>query len=147
MISKDVIHFSAYLIEYFRRANPAIAEVIANKTIEYVGHEEFERLEEDTLNADKRRRAEYLIKELMGVLANGVPHKLNNLLMITIGKCDMIRSEMLSDTTDYKRLSEAIQAAEQAAQIILTMRSHARNGMIDPELLRTTEWMKEMGID
>jgi len=85
-----------------------------------------------------------LIAELMGVLAGAVPHRLNNLLMVAIGQCDEVRSCMPPDSYHYLCLTEAKQAAEQAAQIVANIRSHARSGMIDPELLRTTEWMRQM---
>ncbi len=51
LISEEIIHFSAYLINYFRHIDKIeIADMIAEKTISYVGKEEFEEFERDAFD-------------------------------------------------------------------------------------------------
>jgi len=78
------------------------------------------------------------------VLATAVPHRLNNLLMVVIGQCAVVRADVDECPDLYRKLSEAMESAEEAARMVRSMRSHAAQGLLEPELLRVAELIQEI---
>ena len=84
--------------------------------------------------AAERREAEHQKAELLLILRTGIAHEFNNLLMVIMGGCDLVRSTLPEDSPEYEKLTEALTATERAAELVESIRQHARAGRVSPEL-------------
>jgi signal transduction histidine kinase len=96
---------------------------------------EREKAEEALLHAQKL--------QAVGLLAGGVAHNFNNLLMVIIGNLN-IALRLASDPKLQERLVAARDGAERGAKVVQQLLTFSRKQVLTPRVLDIAEWLPEM---
>ena len=86
----------------------------------------------------KRRFAERQVAAVLEVLASGIPHKLNNRLMVVMCNASDLR-ETLPLSEQQTQVAEILEAAQESADLVRSVQRYARQGLVAPQLLDVTE--------
>lgn len=91
---------------------------------------------------EKRRFAERQRADLLHVLATGLPHKLNNQLMVIMGNSSNLLASVVEPAQEAQA-TEILEAAQRAAELVQKLQHCARQGLVEPELLDVTKLIEE----
>jgi hypothetical protein len=78
----------------------------------------------------RARKAERM--ESIGRLARGVAHDFNNIMSAVIGLCEMTRMELPADSQAARKLGQALEAADRAAQLIEQLMTFSSSKEVAP---------------
>lgn len=80
----------------------------------------------------ERRAREAERMESIGRLARGVAHDFNNIMSAVIGLCEMARMELPADSQPARKLGQALEAADRAAQLTEQLMTFCSNKDLAP---------------
>ena len=71
--------------------------------------------------------------EAVGMLAGGVAHDFNNILMVIIGYCDMLKLNMRDDDVQQYKVDQVIKAANRASQLTSGLLAFSRKQIMNSQ--------------
>ncbi len=114
-----------------------ILSISLDVTQQKKAEEEKKRLEEQMLQTQKM--------ESLGVLAGGVAHDFNNILMGILGHADLAMQELPSDSPLMSRMKEIEIASQRAAELCSQMLAYSGRGHFIKESVDVNKVVREMG--
>ncbi|MFT3828288.1 MAG: PAS domain S-box protein [Opitutaceae bacterium] len=99
--------------------------------------------------SEERRRLETQLErtqrlESLGILAGGVAHDFNNILMAILGRANLMRLELPADSAVRNDVLEIEHAAERAAELCRQMLTYAGKGRFVAEPIQLSQLVREM---
>lgn len=123
-------HYLCRLVPITLPTGEDVALVIATDTTE------IQKLNEQLLHSQKM--------EAVGVLAGGVAHDFNNILMGILGYSELALNEIDPSKPEYKYVQEVLIASNRATSLTKQLLAFSRKQVIHPELVFLPDKIKEL---
>ena len=115
--------------------NPVNLSVLSHRTLRLIREiKERQRAEEERVKADKL--------EMMGILAGGIAHDLNNIMTALMSNLSLVRMELREEEKAFEYLHECQPVMEQAMQLAQQLLTFSRGGEPIKKLVDLTKIVK-----
>jgi nitrogen-specific signal transduction histidine kinase/CheY-like chemotaxis protein len=84
--------------------------------------------------------------ESMGVMAGGIAHHFNNLLMSVMGHAELLQHDLTPDSTSYLYASRILETSRRASELSGQMLAYSGSGLISTQEIQLNEVVRQTDI-